>query len=43
MLARDEASFVTGNYVVVDGGRQIGPVALNMTRGPVSASAPTEG
>ncbi len=43
MLAREEASFVTGNYVIGDGGRQIGPVALNMARGPVSASAPTEG
>jgi len=43
MLAREEASFITGNYVVVDGGRQIGPVALNLTRGPVSASAQLEG
>jgi 3-oxoacyl-[acyl-carrier protein] reductase len=39
MLAHDEASFVTGNYVVVDGGRQIGPAALTMAREPVSASA----
>jgi 3-oxoacyl-[acyl-carrier protein] reductase len=43
LLARDEANFVTGNYVVVDGGRQIGPVALTMTREPVSASVQMEG
>jgi 3-oxoacyl-[acyl-carrier protein] reductase len=43
MLARDEANFVTGNYVVVDGGRQIGPVALTLRREPGSASAQMEG
>ena len=43
MLAREEANFVTGNYVVVDGGRQIGPVALTMTHRPVSASVQTQG
>ena len=42
-LARDEAGFVTGNYVVVDGGRQIGSLALNMARVPVSDPTHVEG
>jgi 3-oxoacyl-[acyl-carrier protein] reductase len=36
MLALDEAGFVTGNYVSVDGGMHIGPSALNITRVPAS-------
>ncbi len=31
MLARDEAAFVTGNYVMVDGGMHIGPLAVNIS------------
>jgi 3-oxoacyl-[acyl-carrier protein] reductase len=30
MLAQDEAAFVTGNYVMVDGGMHIGPLAVNI-------------
>jgi len=34
MLALDEAGFVTGNSLSVDGGMHIGPSALNITRRP---------
>ena len=34
MLALDEAGFVTGNSLSVDGGMHIGPSALNITRKP---------
>jgi 3-oxoacyl-[acyl-carrier protein] reductase len=42
-LARDDAGFVTGNYVFVDGGRQVGSLALQIARVPVSAPAHAEG
>lgn len=32
LLLRDEAGFVTGNYVTVDGGMEIGPFVLNISR-----------
>ncbi len=34
MLVLDEAGFVTGNSLSVDGGMHIGPSALNIRRRP---------